>query len=104
MLGKLVGAMHKKGNFTNEKTGEVIAYDNIELVILSPIKTGGQYDPVAAVGLSPDKNTKFRAEKLSEVFGEQYNTLDSISPLLGSDIEYFFDSSKKICRVMKYGK
>lgn len=104
MIGKLVGAMHKKGTFTNDKTGEVIAYDNIELVILSPIQTGGQFDPVSAVGLSPDKNTKFRAEKLSEVFGEQYTTLDSLSPLLGSDIEYFFDSSKKICRVMKYGK
>lgn len=102
MIGKLVGAMHKKGTFTNDITGEVIAYDNIELVILSPIQTGGQYDPVAAVGLSPDKNTKFKADRLSDVFGKEYNTLDSLSPLLGSDIEYFYDSSKRICKVMKY--
>ena len=60
--------MHKKGNFTNDKTGEVVSYDNIELVILSPIQIGGQYDPVAAVGLSPDKNTKFRAEKACRGF------------------------------------
>ena len=104
MIGKLVGAMHKKGTFTNDKTGEVISFDNIELVILSPIQTGGEYQPLHAVGLSPDKNTKFKAENLTQVFGEQYNSLDSLSPLLGSDIEYFFDSSKKICKVMKYGK
>ena len=104
MVGKLVGAMHKKGEFKNEKTGELVQYDNIELVILTPIHAGGEYQPLHAVGLSPDRNTKFKAADISQVFGEKYNSLDSLSSLLGCDVEYFFDSSKRICKVLTYGK
>lgn len=102
--GKLVGIMHKKGNFTNEKTGEVVDYNNIELVILSPIQCGGKFQPLHALGFQPDKNCKLPAENLTEVFGEQYTNFDSLSDLIGHQIEYFFDSSKKICKVIDNGK
>lgn len=104
MNGKLVGAMHKKGSFLNESTGEMVAYDNIELVILRDIPSGGKFDPVASVGLSPEKIAKFPFEKIHEVFNDNVHEVTDLVDFLGFDIEYYYDGSKKICKVLKNGK
>lgn len=103
MIGTLVGAMHKKGSFTNEESGELVMYDNLELVILVPIPVGGQYDPIESEGLKPERNSKCSFEKLSEVFGDEFKNVSDLAPLMGREVEYFFDGSKKICKVMVHG-
>ena len=104
MVGKFVGAMHKKGSFVNESSGELVDFDNIELIILVQIPSGGKYDPVSSVGLRPEKNAKFPADKLSEVFGSDYTAVSDLEDILGYTVEYFYDSSKKICRVIALGE
>ena len=104
MNGKLVGALHKRGSFTNDKTGELVNYDNCELVILCPIPTGGKFDPVSAVGLAPEKVAKFPFERIHDVFGENVHDVADLSTYIGRDIEYFYDGSKKICKVLFNGK
>lgn len=103
MYGILAGAMHKKGSFTNDTTGEIIAYDNIDLVILIPPSVGGAYDPVEAVGQTTERSSKFAAENLSNVFGKDVRTLKDVEPFIGKQVEYYFDVSKKICRVIING-
>ena len=100
MLGVLLGAVHKKGNFTNETTGEVISFDNIELVIVISPSVGGAYDPIEAIGQVTERSSKFPAENLSNVFGKDVKRLSDIEPWLGQRIEYFYDGSKKICKVL----
>ena len=104
MYGILAGAMHKKGSFTNDTTGEIIAYDNIDLVILVEPKVGGEYDPIEAFGQTTERSSKFAAENLSAVFGEDIRKLSDIHPFIGKKIEYFFDGGKKICKVILNGK
>ncbi len=103
MYGILAGALHKKGSFENEKTGEVISYDNVDLVILVEPSVGGAYDPVEAVGQTTERSSKFSAENLTTVFGEKVRKLSDIQPFIGKRIEYYFDGSKKICRVIVNG-
>jgi hypothetical protein len=100
MYGKLVGALHKKGTFTNQDTGELVSFDNIELVVLVPPKIGGSYDPVEAVGFTTEKKCKFPADSISDVFGKDVKSIDDINPLIDSDIEFFYDGSKRVCKVM----
>lgn len=99
MIGTLAGAMHKKGNFVNEETGDVVEYDNLVLTILVPIKLGGAYDPVEAVGKTVDNKAKCAFSNISNVFGSDVTGISDIEPFIGSDIEYFYDSSKKLERV-----
>lgn len=100
MLGYLEGALHKKGQFKNETTGELIDYDNVVLTILIPPTVGGAYDPVEAVGMTIDSKAKFAYENLSQVFGNDVKCLEDVSPLIGRKVEYFFDGNKKVCKVM----
>lgn len=102
--GILAGALHKKGTFTNEKNGEVIAYDNIDLVILTEPSVGGAYDPIEAVGQTIERTAKFPADNLTAVFGEDVHKLSDIHPFIGKKIEYFCDTGKKICKVILNGK
>lgn len=100
MLGTLVGAQRKKGTFTNETTGEVIAYDNLVLSILVPINIGGQYEPIEACGVALEKNAKCAFSSISDVFGSNFKCCADLEPFMNKNIEYFFDSSKKICKVI----
>lgn len=100
MLGTLIGAHRKKGTFTNENTGEVLAYDNLMLTILVPIPVGGAYDPIEACGLGTEKNAKCAFSSISDVFGKDYKHCSDLAPLMNKEIEYFYDSGKKICKVL----
>lgn len=103
MIGVLAGAMHKKGSFMNEETGEVIAYDNLALSILVPIKVGGAYDPIEAVGVTTEKKAQCPYENISDVFGEEITSCADLEPFLNKEIEYYFDGSKRLARVIVRG-
>lgn len=99
MNGKLVGALHKRGKFTNENTGELIEFDNVELVILTAPVVSGKFAPVSSIGLLPEKASKFPFSEISNVFGENVHEVSDLAHLIGKDIQYFYDGSKKICFV-----
>ena len=99
MNGKLVGALHKRGKFTNENTGELIEFDNVELIILTLPVTTGNYAPVASIGSIVEKASKFPFSEISNVFGDNVHEVSDLAHLIGKDIQYFYDGSKKICFV-----
>lgn len=99
MFGTIVGAMHKKGSFHNQETGELIDYDNLELTLLVPVKIGGAYDPIEAVGMTTEKKAKCPFNSLSDVFGKEYRTINDLEKLMGKNVEFFYDGSKKLNRV-----
>jgi hypothetical protein len=102
MNGQLVGIMHKKGTFTDKETGELVPYDNLELVILVPSKIGGQFAPVEAIGVTTEKKAKCAYSSLSDVFGTEYKSISDLDVFIGSQIEFFYDGSKKICKVLTH--
>ena len=87
MIGIFSGASHKKGAFTNEDTGEVIEYDNLCLTLLVPIRTGGQYDPIEAIGTAPEKRAQCPFVDFPDVFGGKYKSLAELQPLIGREVE-----------------
>ena len=95
--------MHKKGSFVNDETGELIDYDNLALTILVPIKVGSQYDPIEAVGVTTEKKAQCPYENISDVFGDEITSCADLEPLLNKEIEYYFDASKRLARVIVKG-
>ena len=100
MIGTFAGALHKKGSFVNDTTGEVVDYDNLVLTILIPVKSGGPYDPIESVGHTVDTTAKCSFSNISYVFGREVTQLSDLAPFLGSEIEYYYDSNKKLDKVI----
>ncbi len=105
--GHLEGLLHKKGTFKDSDSGDQVAFDKIECLILVTPKVGGRYEPVEAIGSDfvkvksgkKDQLPSFDPRDIDAVFGRDFHTLQDLEPFIHSDIEYFFDERKRICKI-----
>lgn len=103
--GHLVGLLHKQGTFKDKETGDQVAYNKIECIILVRPKVGGRYEPVDAIGndIATVKNNKpvsFDPRDIDSVFGRDYRTLQDLEAFIDEDIEYFCDEKQRISKIV----
>lgn len=96
MRGILIGAIHKKGIFTDDNS-KAIEYDNLVLQVQKPIenKLADSSNFVEGVGFTVANDCKCEWSKRADVFGKQVSMKD-IGELVGTEIQYFYNDKKKL--------
>lgn len=103
--GHLVGLLHKQGTFKDKETGNQVAYDKIECIILVRPKVGGNYEPVEAIGndivtVKDNKLISFDPRDIDSVFGRDVHCLDDCARFIDEDIEYYCDEKRRISKII----
>lgn len=96
MRGILIGAMHKKGVFTDDN-GREVSYNNLVLQVQKPIENKLADDSlfVEGVGFTIATDCKCEWDKREDVFGKKV-TMQDIGELIGTEIQYFYNDKKKL--------
>lgn len=96
MRGILIGAIHKKGTFTDDN-GRSIDYDNLVLQVQKPIenKLADDSNFVQGVGYTIANDCKCAWSERGNVFGKDVSMKD-IGALVGTEIQYFYNDKKKL--------
>ena len=96
MRGILIGAIHKKGTFTDDN-GKSIDYDNLVLQVQKPIenKLADDSNFVQGVGYTIANYCKCAWSERGNVFGKDVSMKD-IGELVGTEIQYFYNDKKKL--------
>lgn len=101
MKGILIGAMHKVGEFVPEGEAKPRPYDNLVLLLQKPMEQVDQPDrTVVGVGYMTTE-AKAPWSNFKEIFGNSgFSSLKDIEPLIGTEIQYFFDDKKRLDTVI----
>lgn len=97
MAVKFIGAQVRAGEFTDEKTGQLVQYNNLVLYTTQPLKCGEMWSGKEPIKIS---NT---AENIAKVFGRAI-TMPFLKERLGWYVDIFYNKYKKVERVIFYEK
>ena len=99
MKGILIGAMHKKGKFTDE-AGELIPYDNLVLLLQKPIEFNDDDNRYCTGVGFMIAEAKCPWERFSDIFEDRVTSLDKLENYIGTEVSYFFNDKKKLDTVI----
>lgn len=92
-----IGAEVRAGNFTDEKTGKSVAYNNLIMTFATPGNVGFVINPQ-----NPTVKVKNTREDIFRVFGEMI-TMKWLKEHLNHYADVFYDERKRVARIQFYG-
>lgn len=99
MKGVLIGACHKRGEFTDDN-GRLVPYDNLVLYLQKPIENSNLDDRYCeGVGFTTVE-AKTPWSNFANVFNTKVKNLGELEGYVGTEIKYFFDDKKKLDTVI----
>lgn len=99
MKGVLIGACHKRGEFTDDN-GRNVPYDNLVLYLQKPIESSNLNDRYCeGVGFTTVE-AKTSWDNFPGVFNMAVTSLGELGDYVGTEVRYFFDDKKKLDSVI----